>query len=252
MRSCSTGAIVLRTRPFREADLLLTCLTPELGKLTGVAAHARRSQRRFGGALEMGTIGDLQYTEQAHRDLVRVEEVRVEWTPLGVPSPLVHFAALGVMLDMAEATTVERQPGAEKFRLLREAILHLHEAPQQMLLQWCVQWFAVLGVAPILDRCLRCHAPCDTAAAVTFIPSEGGILCPHCGRGGGLAIALDAASCLHWQQLAAGEQGHWAPARSHHRALPDAVWQYCHHVTGRKLTSGQYWDMVWGETADRD
>lgn len=243
----STNAILLRTRPLREADCLLTYFTEHDGKIVGVGAHARRSQRRFGGALEPGTIGVMRYTEQAHQALVRVEEMQVEWSPLGAPSPLSHFAALGVMLDIAEATTVERQAGPEKFDLLRAAIIHLHEAPQQILLQWCIRWFAALGLAPILDRCLRCNTPCDVAAVVMFLPAEGGVVCPQCGRGSGIAIALDAASRRHWQQLAAGENGHWVLARS----LPDAVWQYCHHVTGRTLKSGRYWEMVWGEAGER-
>ena len=43
-------AIVLRTWPFHEADLLVSLSTRERGEFKGVARHAMRSRRRFGGA----------------------------------------------------------------------------------------------------------------------------------------------------------------------------------------------------------
>jgi DNA repair protein RecO (recombination protein O) len=47
-----TEAIVLRTYPMREADLLVTLFTRAEGKLRGVARSAKKSKKRFGGALE--------------------------------------------------------------------------------------------------------------------------------------------------------------------------------------------------------
>jgi len=45
-------ALILRTYPFHEADLLVTLFTRSEGKIRGVAKAAKRSKRRFGGALE--------------------------------------------------------------------------------------------------------------------------------------------------------------------------------------------------------
>ena len=45
-------AIVLRTYTLREADLLVTLFTRAEGKVRGVARSAKKSKRRFGGALE--------------------------------------------------------------------------------------------------------------------------------------------------------------------------------------------------------
>ena len=44
-------AIVLRTYPLRESDLLVTLFTRAEGKVKGVARAAKKSKRRFGGAL---------------------------------------------------------------------------------------------------------------------------------------------------------------------------------------------------------
>ena len=44
-------AIVLRTYPLREADLLVTLFTRTEGKVKGVARAAKKSRRRFGVSL---------------------------------------------------------------------------------------------------------------------------------------------------------------------------------------------------------
>ena len=43
---------MLRSYPLREADLLVTLFTRLEGKVRGVARSAKKSKRRFGGALE--------------------------------------------------------------------------------------------------------------------------------------------------------------------------------------------------------
>ena len=57
-------AIVLRTYPFRESDLLVTLFTRTEGKVRGVARAAKKSRRRFGGALEPRTYVKVTYEDR--------------------------------------------------------------------------------------------------------------------------------------------------------------------------------------------
>ena len=43
--------LVTRATPFRDADVIVTLLSPEHGRIDAVARGARSSRRRFGGAL---------------------------------------------------------------------------------------------------------------------------------------------------------------------------------------------------------
>jgi DNA repair protein RecO (recombination protein O) len=67
-----SDAIVLRTYPFREADLLVTLFTREEGKIKGVARSAKKSKRRFGGALEPLTVVHAYYDQKQGQELVRM------------------------------------------------------------------------------------------------------------------------------------------------------------------------------------
>ena len=72
-------AIVLRTWPFHEADLLVSLFTRDQGKVKGVARHAMKSRKRFGGALEPGTQVRAHYTERPRQDLVRLDQFEILW-----------------------------------------------------------------------------------------------------------------------------------------------------------------------------
>jgi len=71
----TTDALILRTYTLGELDRIVVFLTRDRGKKRGVAKNARRSIRRFGGALEPMTSGRVAYVEHERRDLVRLEYV---------------------------------------------------------------------------------------------------------------------------------------------------------------------------------
>ena len=51
-KSHATLALLLRRTPYRDADLVLSLFTEQLGQVSALARAARKSQRRFGGSLE--------------------------------------------------------------------------------------------------------------------------------------------------------------------------------------------------------
>src|SRR5882762_6779343 len=63
-------AIVLRTYPLKEADLIVSFLTRDCGKLRGVAKRARRPKGGFGASLERLAHGKMFYFQRETRELV--------------------------------------------------------------------------------------------------------------------------------------------------------------------------------------
>jgi len=60
-------AFVLQTYPFREADLIVSFLTRDLGKLRGVARRARRPKSGFGSGLERLSRIRMSYFQRENR-----------------------------------------------------------------------------------------------------------------------------------------------------------------------------------------
>ena len=75
-------AIVLRTYPLREADLLVTFFTRNEGKVRGVARSAKKSRKRFGGALEPLTFVRAFYEDRERQELARLDALEVLESPL--------------------------------------------------------------------------------------------------------------------------------------------------------------------------
>src|SRR5262249_61484618 len=61
---------VLRTYPFREADLIVSFFTRDQGKLRGVARRARRPKSPFGSGLERLSHVRVAYYERENAELV--------------------------------------------------------------------------------------------------------------------------------------------------------------------------------------
>ncbi len=110
-------AIVLRTWPFHEADLLVSLFTRERGKVKGVARHAMRSRRRFGGALEPGTQVMAHYTERPKEELVRMDSFEIAWSPLTSPVDALRAAGLQLVVEVLEEAMPELAAEDNVFRL---------------------------------------------------------------------------------------------------------------------------------------
>ena len=75
-------AVVLRTYPMREADLLVTLFTRTEGKIKGVARSAKKSKKRFGGALEPLTVVRVYWEQRERHELNRIDSCEVLESPL--------------------------------------------------------------------------------------------------------------------------------------------------------------------------
>src|SRR3989442_7556717 len=82
MKSYSGDGLILRTYRYGEADCIVVFLTADRGKKRGVAKNATKSRRRFGAALEPLTRGCVTYVEREHRELVRLDRVEPQQTPM--------------------------------------------------------------------------------------------------------------------------------------------------------------------------
>src|SRR2546425_1402449 len=65
-----TPAIVLRARPYGESDKIVSFLTENYGKITGIAKGAKRSRKRFANSLEPFSLIDLRFQDRPHSNLV--------------------------------------------------------------------------------------------------------------------------------------------------------------------------------------
>lgn len=184
-------AIVLRVWPFQEADLLVSFFTRQQGRLKGIARHAMRSRKRFGGALEPMTQVRAAWVEKPKQELVRLEAFDVLWSPLREPMDYARAAALSVMAEVLESAFPEHAPDDDVFRLVLAVSHQVRAADVWLATTYFLLWITrLLGWMPDLLHCHRCGRSLRGQGAF-YAPTIDGLTCEEHRRDGSLAIRVD-------------------------------------------------------------
>src|SRR5512142_3487738 len=118
-------AIVLRTYPVHEADLLVTVFTRAEGKVKGVAKSAKKSRKRFGGALEPLTRVRVYYDDREGRELARIDSCDVLESPLTSPVDYPRAVGLGHVAELLDELLPDREANDAVFRLAAAVLGHV-------------------------------------------------------------------------------------------------------------------------------
>ena len=184
-------AIVLRTWPFHEADLLISFFTRDQGKVKGVARHAMKSRRRFGGALEPATHVRAHYTERPRQELVRLDNFEILWSPLTAPIDYLRTAGLQLVVEVLEEAMPELAPEDNIFRLAL-ATLTAMEAGRVWLpvTYFCLWMNRLMGWMPELGHCVVCGLDLR-GQTVWWSPAGDGVTCHDDRRAGSKALSAE-------------------------------------------------------------
>jgi DNA repair protein RecO (recombination protein O) len=188
----ATRALLLRSVDYGEADRVVTLLTERFGRISGMARGARRSQKRFGGALSPLCVLSVEL-RPGRGDLWALGSARIERPCLRLLSDLPRMNAAFSAIELLRALTPEHEPDAAVFELGCELLQQLEhsELPAEALLAcFGMRLLSLAGMAPRLDRCGRCGRTPRPEQTAELDASEGRLVCRQCG---GAAIKLSAA-----------------------------------------------------------
>jgi DNA repair protein RecO (recombination protein O) len=201
----TSDALILRTYKLGEADRIVVFLTRDRGKKRGVAKGARRAKSRFTGALESLTRAGVAYYERELRDLVRINYVEPQRSPLAVVARSgADASALGhaeYFAELIDEWAPEGHADERLYRLGSSVIDALADgAPTERLARYFEFWLLRLqGVYPQLSACPECGGPYDGGA---LMPArEHHYVCRRCASGGGTSLSIEA---LKFLRAAAG------------------------------------------------
>ena len=184
-------AIVLRTWPFHEADLLVSLFTREQGRVKGVARHASRSRRRFGGALEPMTHVRATYVERPKQELVRLDAFEILSSPMSRPVDYARTAALQLVAEVLEEALPEGAPEDAVFRLALAVLDELQVGRVWMPVTYFALWMnRLMGWMPELGRCAACGLDLS-GEAVWWSPVSDGVLCADDRKAGSVALPAE-------------------------------------------------------------
>jgi DNA repair protein RecO (recombination protein O) len=184
-------AIVLRVWPFHEADLLVSLFTREQGRVKGVARHAMRSRRRFGGALEPMTHVRASYAERPRQELVRLDGFEILSSPLSRPIDYARTAALQMVAEVLEEALPEGAPEDAVFRLALAVLDEMQVGRVWMPVTYFALWMnRLMGWMPELGHCVVCGRDLR-GGVVWYSATSDGVTCGDDRRGGSVVVSAE-------------------------------------------------------------
>ena len=191
MTLLASDAVVLRTWPVNESDLIVSFFTRDYGKVKGVAKAALKSRKRFGGALEPMTQARAFFAERPRQELVRLDQLELQRSPLSGPIDYTRAAVLSFYAEVLEDTLQEHDPQETVFRLLLAVLEQTTVEQPWMPLTYFSLWMTrLMGWLPDLTACTLCgdrFAPGEAS----FHPGSDGLFCPLHRQGSGGLLAAD-------------------------------------------------------------
>ena len=184
----SVPSVILQAFPYGDTSRIVRLATRDLGVQSVIAKGAMRPRSRFGGRLQVLTVGVAQFHHRANRDLHTLTAFDVTAQHVALSADLRRFAAAAALAELVLRTAHE-DPQPDVYDALVTTLEALATTPSDHVPYAALAglWRAVvlLGFAPTADACVRCGGSLGGRAA--FALPEGGLLCPSCGAGGGTA-----------------------------------------------------------------
>ena len=113
---------VLRTYPFREADLIVSFFTRDQGKLRGVARRARRPKSSFGSGLERLSHVRMAYVLRENAELANLSGCELIQSQFGLQSDYGCSLALDYFTEVTDQVMPPHEPNEKFFRLLKATL----------------------------------------------------------------------------------------------------------------------------------
>jgi DNA repair protein RecO (recombination protein O) len=173
----TSEAVVLRTWPVHEADLVVSLFTRDYGKLTGVAKSALKSRRRFGGALEPMTFARAWFQERPKQDLVRLDQLEIVRSPLSGPVDQARLTVLSFYAEVLEEMLPEHDAQETVFRLVVSVLEQTTVEQPWMPLTYFSLWMTrLMGLLPDIAHCTACGEAL-VAGETSFSAYADGLFC---------------------------------------------------------------------------
>lgn len=173
------SAIILRRKNWGEADVLVTLLAKEQGKLRVLAKGARKVSSRLVGHIEPFSI--INGMIALKPSIPILSQVTLEHATEGVAEDRHVLQQLSLLAEIVDKGLEEGMVNESIYHLMVEGSLRVRISPASMLsLGIMMRLLGLLGYAPQISRCARCNERLTSEASFGWSHDIGGIVMNQC------------------------------------------------------------------------
>ncbi|HWR59473.1 MAG TPA: DNA repair protein RecO [Thermodesulfovibrionales bacterium] len=179
-----TEAVVLRTTPFSEADLIVTSLTLDYGLVRTFAKSPLKTMSRFGSSLEPLTYSRISFWGKEDTALPRLTQSDIIRPFQSIRDTIDCFFAVMEIVELTLNLLPEREPNRDIFDLLISVLNRFDKGSagdsrgNLDTLFYRIRFLDMVGYGPRLDGCARCGR-----SGYNFYISHGSVVCEVCAEG---------------------------------------------------------------------
>lgn len=173
-----TEGIVLKTRKYGEADLIVTYLTRGKGIIKAFARSPRKTKSRFGSSMEPLTYARISLWGKEH-SMPKITQSDIINSFYYLRENLQDFSNISKLIEILISLTPEDIPNKRLFSFFLNIIGLMHSLNKQqkniLYLISQIRLIRLMGYAPRIGGCGKCGAK-----SLDFYPSLGTTMCRKC------------------------------------------------------------------------
>jgi DNA repair protein RecO (recombination protein O) len=187
MPGFSTDAILLRKIEYGDHDFIISFLTESRGKISVIAKNAKKSIKRFSGALDLFSLHHIQCTfpKKKKDGLTILSGADLENGFASIRYDVFKTAYASFWVELIRLWLEEDKAQPHLYDLLRFCLdaLDTRALSKEVLsLLFQIRFMSLSGFLPNIENCDKCKTPVDLIEQknLRFDFQEGRIICQKC------------------------------------------------------------------------
>lgn len=189
MADFSTHAILLRKIEYGDHDFIISFLTESRGKISVIAKNAKKSVKRFTGALDLFSLNKIHcvYPQKNKDALIILSQAALEDGFIHIRSNIMKTAYASFWVEIIHFWLEEKKEQTDIFNLLKMSIQALDKgtiSDEVLNLHFQIKVMTLSGFSPGIEHCDVCNKNIDRISqkSIQFDFKAGRILCHDCQR----------------------------------------------------------------------
>ena len=187
MPGFSTDAILLRKIEYGDHDFIISFLTQSKGKISVMAKNAKKSIKRFSGALDLFSMNHIYCTfPKKNKDALTIlSQVDLENGFANIRCDVFKTAYASYWIELILLWLEEDKAQPDVYALLLFSLNSLNTgilSRQVISLVFQIRFMSLSGFSPNIETCDTCQTPIDLIEQknLWFDFQEGRIMCQNC------------------------------------------------------------------------
>ncbi|MCP3943710.1 MAG: DNA repair protein RecO [Desulfobacteraceae bacterium] len=187
MSDFCTDAILLRKIEYGDHDYIITFLTQSRGKVSVIAKNAKKSVKRFSGALDLFSVNHIQCTfPKKNKDsLIILSQTDLELGFVNIRYDVFKTAYACYWVELVYLWLEEGKRQIQLYELLLFVLDMLNRSDIKMevlSLLFQIRFMRFSGFSPNIESCENCNTLLDDILqkSIQFDFGEGKIICSNC------------------------------------------------------------------------